>query len=361
MKLKLLLAFGFAFTVLVVLAFAVQAQPEPPPPYAGMKNPFPWDDTAVQNAGKTVYQRSCLGCHGANGGSLAVSDFSKGDFAKDIETRPDYYFWRVSEGNLSKGMPPFKSLSDEQRWQALTYIRSLGQGTVSQTMPPTAPIPGQQGSVTMGLTVSEQNQPDYRLALAATVQDGQGKPVDGASVRFFLKADFFATGLAEIGDAFTDNKGIATFEYVPKQSGTQEIVARYEGTETAATVTVAEANVSLYSPHAGIKLPSAGPAVFLGPKSALQLGEKGAAPTAAFRLPGGAVSWLWLFAGVLLLVWTTYFRVVYQLFRVSTVREVRDPDIKFLPMLGLGMVVTIGILLVFMVLTGPHSHFHLHP
>ncbi|MBI4284703.1 MAG: hypothetical protein HY670_02225, partial [Chloroflexi bacterium] len=48
MKMKLLLATLLAVALLVAAAIAVTAQDEVPPPYAGLKNPFPWDDAAAQ-------------------------------------------------------------------------------------------------------------------------------------------------------------------------------------------------------------------------------------------------------------------------------------------------------------------------
>ncbi len=70
MKFRLLLSVVFVTFLLWVLTTAVLAQEELPPPYAGLKNPFPWNDAAVQEAGKGLYQQSCLGCHGANGGKI---------------------------------------------------------------------------------------------------------------------------------------------------------------------------------------------------------------------------------------------------------------------------------------------------
>ncbi len=137
MKLSLLLAMVAAALFMIVLASAVIAQDEPPPPYTGLKNPFSWSDTSVQRLGKEIYQRSCLSCHGVNGGNVAGADFSATDFTQSLEEKPDSYFWTLSEGRLAKGMPPYKSsLSEEQRWQTLTYLWSLGKVV---TPPPTEP------------------------------------------------------------------------------------------------------------------------------------------------------------------------------------------------------------------------------
>ncbi len=56
--------------------------------------------------------------------------------------------------------------------------------------------------------------------------------------------------------------------------------------------------------EAGIRLPSGGPKVFIGPHSATE------PTTSALRLPGVLFSWLWLFVIVLALIWGTYFTVM---------------------------------------------------
>ncbi len=109
MKFRLLLTVVAVTFFLWVLAAAVLAQEEAevPGPYAGLENPFPWSDAPAQEAGKELYQQSCIGCHGASGSSLAGADFSAADFPQRLEERPDLHFWILSEGRLDEGMPPY--------------------------------------------------------------------------------------------------------------------------------------------------------------------------------------------------------------------------------------------------------------
>src|SRR3989304_396904 len=130
---------------LVAAAAAVMAQDEGPPPYTGMQNPFSWEDQPAQAAGAAVYQGSCLGCHAPAGDGITKSDFAKTEFTSSLEAEPDYYFYIISEGNLSRGMPAFKAgLSEDQRWQVLTYIHTLSSvappATSTPTPEPTATI-----------------------------------------------------------------------------------------------------------------------------------------------------------------------------------------------------------------------------
>ncbi|MDP2729469.1 MAG: c-type cytochrome [Dehalococcoidales bacterium] len=128
MKFKLLLFVAFAVSVLWILTTAVLAQEELPPSYAGLKNPFPWTDGTAQEAGKELYQVTCLPCHGASGGNIAGANFASANYTGRLEESPDRSFWLLSEGSQDKGMPAYKfSLSEEQRWQVLTYLWSLSK------------------------------------------------------------------------------------------------------------------------------------------------------------------------------------------------------------------------------------------
>jgi mono/diheme cytochrome c family protein len=359
-KLFLIVMAVSATLILWVLATAVLAQEETPPPYAGLENLFPWNDASAQEAGKAIFRQSCLGCHGANGSNIASADFSAADFAQSLEERADFYFWTVSEGRLDKGMPPFKSsLSEEQRWQVLTYLHSLAAAAPPVVTPPPTKPPVEGASLT--LSAPEQAQSGQSLTLTATLHDKQGKPAGGATVKFLIKVDFFTSGLMEIGEAVTNDQGVAVLEYTPRQAGETQVVARYEATETTATVNLAQNTKPFYHAEAGIRLPAPGPDVLIGPKSALDTGEGNSAhtPMSAFRLPGSILSWLWLFAGVVILLWLTYFRVMYQVFRIASVKEMGDTNTRLVPLLGMAVVVTLGIVLTLIIITGPYSHLHL--
>ncbi len=96
--------------------------------------------------------------------------------------------------------------------------------------------------------------------------------------------------------------------------------------------------------------------MFIGPESALELREMGQAPASAFRLPGGILSWLLLLLATVMLVWATYFRVIYQLFCIPIVSEITDTNTRLVALIGMAAVVVLGILLVLMLITGPYSH-----
>jgi mono/diheme cytochrome c family protein len=355
-KMKLLIGATIALVLGVFFVGVVAAQEVPPPPYAGLKNPFAWDDAAAQTAGKTIYQQSCLGCHGVKGDGVRQSNFSAADFGDHLEQQPDVHFWLLSEGRLNQGMPPFKApLSEEKRWQVLTYIRLLGKA--SSTAPPASQPAPEAGS--LALTVPEQGRPGEVLTLTATLLDNQGQPIQNETVNFLISADFFATAQMGIGEATTNDRGVAVVEYIPRLSGERNISARYRSVEAVGTITLAESEERFYEPEAGIKLPALGPRVFVGPQSALHLGEMGAAPTSALYLPGGVLSWLLLVVAAIVLVWFSYFRVMRQISGIPIAGDIREIDTRLVPRMGLIYVVTLGILLALKLVIGPYSHFHL--
>lgn len=85
-------------------------------------NPFEGDSTAVA-AGKKLFGRHCAECHGntAQGGKkgpdLHVSE---------VQTAtPGTLFWILSNGVVRRGMPVWSKLPEPQRWQIVSYLRSL--------------------------------------------------------------------------------------------------------------------------------------------------------------------------------------------------------------------------------------------
>ncbi len=197
------------------------------------------------------------------------------------------------------------------------------------------------------------------MKLQATLKDNAGKPLQGQSIGFLADVDFFSTGQIEIGSADTDSDGIATFEYVPRMSGRTTFVARLATLQSSATIDLGEAGYAFYVPSAGIKMPSTGPRVFFGPASSQGTGPMGAAPTSAIRLPGGLVSWLLIPVAAVLLVWRSYFRAIYQVWRLSETAGGPNNEARLIPRIGLAIVVLLGLFLAFKLVIGPYTHTHL--
>ncbi len=105
-----------------------------PAEYKGKHMPAGWlSDPKVLAAGKAIYEGTqnpavrCALCHGVDGKPTRIGkgapDFSN---ASEAEESNDLWFWRISEGVEKTKMMGWKnSLTEEQRWQVIAYIRTL--------------------------------------------------------------------------------------------------------------------------------------------------------------------------------------------------------------------------------------------
>lgn len=117
----------------IVLAVWLHAQDTPfhnaPPSSVSLKNPYAGQETAV-TAGSRLYATNCSSCHGSHGqGNGAMPAVSQGptQSASDGEV-----FWFITTGAVDKGMPSWSTLSERQRWQLVSYLKSLKNPHASQ-------------------------------------------------------------------------------------------------------------------------------------------------------------------------------------------------------------------------------------
>ena len=111
---------------------------EAPPEFASLTNPFAGDHEAAE-VGAEIYEVSCASCHGPEGkGDGPASepldpkpaDLSDAHLMKDMSDGA--LFWRVSEGGMMEPfnslMPAWKdTLSEDEIWQVITYIREFAE------------------------------------------------------------------------------------------------------------------------------------------------------------------------------------------------------------------------------------------
>lgn len=97
---------------------------------AARLNPLASDPDAVTAGGK-LFALHCAECHGemAEGGKKAPSLFA----AEVQQASPGTLFWLLTNGVVWHGMPVWSKLPEPQRWQLVSYIKSLG--------PPAQPNP----------------------------------------------------------------------------------------------------------------------------------------------------------------------------------------------------------------------------
>lgn len=87
-----------------------------------LKNPFENDPQAAA-AGKKLFRRHCESCHGAEGYGEGRAANLHEEEIKDAPT--GILFWAISNGRLRKGMPSWSGLPKAQRWQLVSYLKSL--------------------------------------------------------------------------------------------------------------------------------------------------------------------------------------------------------------------------------------------
>jgi mono/diheme cytochrome c family protein len=94
-----------------------------PPKAAARHNPLVSDPDAVA-AGAKLFGMHCAECHGemAEGSKKAPSLFA----VEVQQAPPGTLFWLLTNGVVWRGMPVWSKLPEPQRWQLVSYIKSLG-------------------------------------------------------------------------------------------------------------------------------------------------------------------------------------------------------------------------------------------
>jgi mono/diheme cytochrome c family protein len=90
-------------------------------------NIFDWQDSGAIQQGQSLYLVQCAMCHGpdGSGGLPQTPDFTSAEINDVLLTDPGPRFCSVTEG--LGVMPAFgTSLTEEERWQVITYMGSLG-------------------------------------------------------------------------------------------------------------------------------------------------------------------------------------------------------------------------------------------
>jgi len=101
------------------------------------KDPYEGQPAAVI-AGKQLYARNCLSCHGKLGkGTGNVPSLVDG---KLDSVTPGEVFWFITRGDKDNGMPSWASLLVRQRWQVVTYVKSMGAPQSAQEASAPSPV-----------------------------------------------------------------------------------------------------------------------------------------------------------------------------------------------------------------------------
>jgi glucose/arabinose dehydrogenase len=209
----LLSAFIVAATLLpTLLAAGVDAKfHNAPDSTKMMENPFEGQDAAAQ-AGKTLYGRNCLSCHGKMGkGTGNVPSLVDGKLSS---VAPGEIFWFITKGDKDNGMPSWAQLPVRQRWQIVTFVTSTlpalsaqpasavpaseAAGSTLKAPPPKPPFTDfryEKPGTVHKITVNDLPQP-YATQSSSNGPEVVARPQNAWPVApAGFKVELFATGL----------------------------------------------------------------------------------------------------------------------------------------------------------------------
>jgi mono/diheme cytochrome c family protein len=93
---------------------------------AAKKNPIAGNTDAL-GGGKKLFMRHCAECHNQDGSGLQdAADLQLAEVQKQTDGS---IFWKITNGNVKAGMPPFARLSDTERWQIVSFVRTLKENS----------------------------------------------------------------------------------------------------------------------------------------------------------------------------------------------------------------------------------------
>lgn len=93
------------------------------------QNPLSKDPEAPA-AGEILFEEHCTECHGQHGEGGKKAPTLR---AAEVQEASDgTIFWVLTNGVVRKGMPVWSKLPEPQRWQLISYIKSLGVAEVGK-------------------------------------------------------------------------------------------------------------------------------------------------------------------------------------------------------------------------------------
>ena len=87
------------------------------------RNPMENDPDAVA-AGQNLFGQHCSECHGNSGYGTQKAPSLRAEQVQSAA--PGAIFWILTNGVVRRGMPVWSKLPEPQRWQLVSFIKSLG-------------------------------------------------------------------------------------------------------------------------------------------------------------------------------------------------------------------------------------------
>lgn len=119
-------AFSLLLVPLVLSAQNLHYRQDPnwrvPSEAAEKQNPLA-EKPDLAAGGKKLFTRNCVECHGPSGQGLKKA--ANLPLAVVQDQSDGALFWKITNGNPDRGMPPFSRFPELQRWQLVLYMRTL--------------------------------------------------------------------------------------------------------------------------------------------------------------------------------------------------------------------------------------------
>ena len=97
-------------------------QPKVPRNFRELNNAVSSDPDAAR-AGARLFQRYCASCHGPHAGGIGKAPALRSPVVR--EAPPGALFWLLRNGILRRGMPSWSHLPAGQRWQIITWLKTI--------------------------------------------------------------------------------------------------------------------------------------------------------------------------------------------------------------------------------------------
>jgi mono/diheme cytochrome c family protein len=86
------------------------------------QNPFAHNPQAAA-AGEKLFEENCASCHGVNEEGKKDRPGLHSDRVRNAS--PGELHWLLTNGSLKNGMPNWSKLPDPERWQLVTFLKTL--------------------------------------------------------------------------------------------------------------------------------------------------------------------------------------------------------------------------------------------
>jgi mono/diheme cytochrome c family protein len=80
---------------------------------------------AAAAGGRKLFLRNCAECHQPDGSGMGKKHSADFHLPAVQQQSDGTLFWKITNGNSSRGMPAFSKLPELQRWQLVLYVRAL--------------------------------------------------------------------------------------------------------------------------------------------------------------------------------------------------------------------------------------------